>query len=168
MLRVIALRRSRASRTWRSSPAIPPSLTRARLSICGRSEKNLASARYYTSSGTSIQAKGIEPDAVVEEELLEDMNKAPENVEGEANLRGHLRSEGNNSQEENGSSSYAIELLTDAYETAGTDAARQAQSALIGLACGSSFSAWCTSSSRSSLSLLLIWHVRPEQPSAWA
>src|SRR6187200_972502 len=68
----------------------------------------LTTARYYTPSGRSIQAKGIEPDAVVEEELPEDMSKAPENIEGEANLRGHLRSggEGNNSQEENGSSSY--------------------------------------------------------------
>jgi carboxyl-terminal processing protease len=68
----------------------------------------LTTARYYTPSGRSIQAKGIEPDAVVEEQLPEDMNKAPENMEGEANLRGHLRSEGegNNSQEENGSSSY--------------------------------------------------------------
>ena len=68
----------------------------------------LTTARYYTPSGRSIQAKGIEPDAVVEEELPENMNKAPENMEGEANLRGHLRSEGegNNSQEENGSSSY--------------------------------------------------------------
>ena len=68
----------------------------------------LTTARYYTPSGRSIQAKGIEPDAVVEEELPEDMNKAPENMEGEANLRGHLRSEGegNNSKEENGSSSY--------------------------------------------------------------
>ena len=68
----------------------------------------LTTARYYTPSGRSIQAKGIEPDAVVEEELPEDMNKAPENMEGEANLRRHLRSEGegNNSQEENGSSSY--------------------------------------------------------------
>jgi carboxyl-terminal processing protease len=68
----------------------------------------LTTARYYTPSGRSIQAKGIEPDAVVEEELPEDMNKAPKNMEGEANLRGHLRSEGegNNSQEENGSSSY--------------------------------------------------------------
>ena len=54
----------------------------------------LTTARYYTPSGRSIQAKGIEPDAVVEEELPEDMNKAPENMEGEANLRGHLRSEG--------------------------------------------------------------------------
>ena len=68
----------------------------------------LTTARYYTPSGRSIQAKGIEPDAVVEEELPEDMNKAPENMEGEANLRRHLRNEGegNNSQEENGSSSY--------------------------------------------------------------
>jgi len=66
----------------------------------------LTTACYYTPSGRSIQAKGIEPDTVVEEELPEDMNKAPENMEGEANLRGHLRSEGSNSQEENGSSSY--------------------------------------------------------------
>jgi carboxyl-terminal processing protease len=66
----------------------------------------LTTARYYTPSGRSIQAKGIEPDVVVEEGLPENMNKAPENMEGEANLRGHLRSEGNNSQEENGSSSY--------------------------------------------------------------
>ena len=66
----------------------------------------LTTARYYTPSSRSIQAKGIEPDAVVEEELPEDMSKAPKNVEGEANLRGHLRSEGNNSQEENGSSFY--------------------------------------------------------------
>ena len=68
----------------------------------------LTTARYYTPSGRSIQAKGIEPDVVVEEGLPENMKKAPENMEGEANLRGHLRSEGegNNSQEENGSSSY--------------------------------------------------------------
>src|SRR6478736_4616508 len=68
----------------------------------------LTTARYYTPSGRSIQAKGIEPDTVLQEDLPDDMNKAPENVEGEANLRGHLRSEGegNNSQEENGSSSY--------------------------------------------------------------
>jgi carboxyl-terminal processing protease len=68
----------------------------------------LTTARYYTPSGRSIQAKGIEPDAVVEEELPEDMNKVPENMEGEANLRGHLRNEGEGhiSQEEAGSSSY--------------------------------------------------------------
>jgi carboxyl-terminal processing protease len=66
----------------------------------------LTTARYYTPSGRSIQAKGIQPDAVVEEELPKDMNKSPENMEGETNLRGHLRSEGNDSQEESGSSSY--------------------------------------------------------------
>ena len=68
----------------------------------------LTTARYYTPSGRSIQAKGIEPDAVVEEELPENLNKAPENMEGEANLRGHLGAEGeqNNGKEESGSSSY--------------------------------------------------------------
>jgi len=45
---------------------------------------------------------------VVEEGLPENMKKAPENMEGEANLRGHLRAdnEGNDGHEENGSSSY--------------------------------------------------------------
>jgi len=68
----------------------------------------LTTARYYTPSGRSIQAKGIEPDAVVEEGRPENMNKAPENMEGEANLRGHLGAEGeqNNGKEESGSSSY--------------------------------------------------------------
>jgi carboxyl-terminal processing protease len=66
----------------------------------------LTTARYYTPSGRSIQAKGIEPNAVVEEELPEVENKVPEKVEGEANLRGHLKSDDNNNQEENGSSSY--------------------------------------------------------------
>ena len=68
----------------------------------------LTTARYYTPSGHSIQAKGIEPDAVVEEELPDDLKKAAEKAQNEANLRGHLKGEGeeDNSQEEGGSSSY--------------------------------------------------------------
>ena len=68
----------------------------------------LTTARYYTPSGRSIQAKGIEPEVVVEEELPDDLKKAAKNAQGEANLRGHLKGEEDNSKdkEEGGSSSY--------------------------------------------------------------
>ncbi len=73
----------------------------------------LTTARYYTPSGRSIQAKGIEPEAVVEEELPDDLKQKAEaqNTRGEANLRGHLKGDdeddnGKSDQEESGSSSY--------------------------------------------------------------
>src|SRR6202521_131362 len=70
----------------------------------------LTTARYYTPSGRSIQAKGIEPDVVVEEELPDELKKTAANSVGEVNLRGHLKgedeSEDNSTQEEGGSSSY--------------------------------------------------------------
>ncbi len=73
----------------------------------------LTTARYYTPSGRSIQAKGIDPDVVVEEELPDDLKKKADELStrGEANLRGHLKIEGASdddeaSQEESGSSSY--------------------------------------------------------------
>jgi carboxyl-terminal processing protease len=73
----------------------------------------LTTARYYTPSGRSIQAKGIEPEVVVEEELPDDLKKKADEVStrGEANLRGHLKIEGaaedeEASEEESGSSSY--------------------------------------------------------------
>jgi carboxyl-terminal processing protease len=73
----------------------------------------LTTARYYTPSGRSIQAKGIEPEAVVEEELPDDLKQKAEaqSTRGEANLRGHLKGEdeadnAKADQEESGSSSY--------------------------------------------------------------
>jgi len=73
----------------------------------------LTTARYYTPSGRSIQAKGIEPEAVVEEELPDDLKQKAEaqSTRGEANVRGHLKSEDEDDkakadQEESGSSSY--------------------------------------------------------------
>jgi carboxyl-terminal processing protease len=72
----------------------------------------LTTARYYTPSGRSIQAKGIEPEVVVEEELPADLKaKADQqSTRGEANLRGHLKNdeeEGNGKdEEESGSSAY--------------------------------------------------------------
>jgi carboxyl-terminal processing protease len=71
----------------------------------------LTTARYYTPSGRSIQAKGIEPDVLVEEELPDDLKKVAKSAESEANLRGHLKrdGEGDNGQEEGGSASYVAQ-----------------------------------------------------------
>ncbi|MEH0074011.1 S41 family peptidase [Pannonibacter sp. Pt2] len=68
----------------------------------------LTTARYYTPSGTSIQAKGIEPDIVTLQDLPEDMKGRAETT-GEAGLRGHLSSEkpeGEDVKEESGSQAY--------------------------------------------------------------
>jgi carboxyl-terminal processing protease len=65
----------------------------------------LTTARYYTPSGRSIQAKGIDPDVVVEQDLPEELKAASKASQprGEASLRGHLK---NNDGESTGSSSY--------------------------------------------------------------
>jgi carboxyl-terminal processing protease len=62
----------------------------------------LTTARYFTPSGRSIQAKGIEPDIKVLQEVPADQNERTD-VEGEASLRGHLKAEG---PEQSGSQSY--------------------------------------------------------------
>ncbi|MEQ8665645.1 MAG: S41 family peptidase [Rhodospirillales bacterium] len=51
----------------------------------------LTTARYYTPSGTSIQAKGIEPDIVVEQARLETLESGFN--QREADLRGALQNE---------------------------------------------------------------------------
>ncbi|MEQ1718751.1 MAG: S41 family peptidase [Hyphomicrobium sp.] len=53
----------------------------------------LTTARYYTPSNRSIQAKGIDPDILIEEELPDDLKAkmAGEKPRGEASLRGHLK-----------------------------------------------------------------------------
>jgi len=67
----------------------------------------LTTARYYTPSGRSIQAKGIDPDIIVEQEAPEDVKRREERApRGEANLRGHLSAEGENEEERSGSSTY--------------------------------------------------------------
>jgi carboxyl-terminal processing protease len=68
----------------------------------GNGALRLTTARYFTPSGRSIQAKGIEPDIKVLQEMPDDL-KARTDVEGEASLRGHLKAEG---AEETGSQSY--------------------------------------------------------------
>ncbi len=55
----------------------------------------LTTARYYTPSGRSIQAKGIDPNFVVEQELPDELKgKSSEKPRGEASLRGHLKGDG--------------------------------------------------------------------------
>ena len=73
----------------------------------------LTTARYYTPSNRSIQAKGIDPDILVEEELPEDLKAkvANEKPRGEASLRGHLKNpdgtaKNDEKEEVSGSSSY--------------------------------------------------------------
>jgi carboxyl-terminal processing protease len=69
----------------------------------GNGALRLTTARYYTPSGTSIQAKGIKPDIEVLQDVPEEM-KARTDTKGEASLRGHLKGDGG--QEQTGSQSY--------------------------------------------------------------
>lgn len=62
----------------------------------------LTTARYYTPSGNSIQAKGIVPDIEVLQELPEEL-VGRVSTQGEAGLRGHLEAEG---EEQSGSQAY--------------------------------------------------------------
>ncbi len=71
----------------------------------------LTTARYYTPSGGSIQAKGIEPDLIVEQASIETDSAGPQRRE--ADLRGALENEGAsddpNAEESNGRSDAAGE-----------------------------------------------------------
>jgi len=68
----------------------------------GNGALRLTTARYFTPSGRSIQAKGITPDIEVLQEVPEEL-KARTDTRGESSLRGHLKGEG---QEETGSQAY--------------------------------------------------------------
>jgi len=63
----------------------------------------LTTARYYTPSGRSIQAKGIEPDIEVMQDLPAEL-KGKTDTKGEASLRGHLT--GDEGPEGSGSNAY--------------------------------------------------------------
>ncbi len=72
----------------------------------------LTTARYYTPSGHSIQAKGIDPDIEVVQELPPELaDQAAAEPHGEASLKGHLQGEGATNanapqKEESGSLAY--------------------------------------------------------------
>jgi carboxyl-terminal processing protease len=68
----------------------------------GNGALRLTTARYFTPSGSSIQAKGIMPDIEVLQDVPEEL-KAQTDTRGESSLPRHLKAEG---QEETGSQSY--------------------------------------------------------------
>jgi carboxyl-terminal processing protease len=68
----------------------------------GNGALRLTTARYFTPSGRSIQAKGISPDIEVLQDVPDEV-KARTDTKGEASLRGHLKAEGD---EQTGSQSY--------------------------------------------------------------
>jgi carboxyl-terminal processing protease len=71
----------------------------------GNGALRLTTARYYTPSGRSIQAKGIVPDIEVMQDLPDDIKaKTDTSTKGEASLRGHLK--GDAGKEQTGSQSY--------------------------------------------------------------
>ncbi|WP_153770487.1 S41 family peptidase [Labrenzia sp. CE80] len=66
----------------------------------------LTTARYYTPSGVSIQAKGIAPDIESLQDLPDELKGRAE-TKGEAGLRGHLEAEGEEGEkEQSGSQAY--------------------------------------------------------------
>jgi len=62
----------------------------------------LTTARYFTPSGRSIQAKGIAPDIEILQDVPDEL-KGRVDIRGEASMRGHLSAEG---AEQTGSQSY--------------------------------------------------------------
>jgi carboxyl-terminal processing protease len=68
----------------------------------GNGALRLTTARYFTPSGRSIQAKGIVPDIQVLQDVPDEL-KARTDSKGEASLPGHLKAEGD---EKSGSQSY--------------------------------------------------------------
>jgi carboxyl-terminal processing protease len=70
----------------------------------GNGAVRLTTARYYTPAGRSIQAKGIDPDIEVLQDIPEEL-KGKDETKGEAGLRGHLQN-GGEKEERGGSSAY--------------------------------------------------------------
>ena len=68
--------------------------------LAGNGAMRLTTARYYTPSGISIQAKGIEPDIIVESGITELTKQMPENRR-EENLRGALDKKEKDSKKNN-------------------------------------------------------------------
>lgn len=68
----------------------------------------LTTARYYTPSGRSIQARGIDPDIVLEQPVPEAMRARLQENRGEAGLRGHLRNNATEGAEERSASSVYV------------------------------------------------------------
>lgn len=76
--------------------------------VSGNAAIKLTTARYYTPSGRSIQAKGISPDIELVQDVPQDVKEKAEaagveTTRGEASLKGHLK---NGEDEKTGSPAY--------------------------------------------------------------
>ncbi|GLK73060.1 S41 family peptidase [Ancylobacter dichloromethanicus] len=76
--------------------------------VSGNAAIKLTTARYYTPSGRSIQAKGIKPDIELVQDVPQDVKEKAEaagveTTRGEASLKGHLK---NGDDEQTGSPAY--------------------------------------------------------------
>jgi carboxyl-terminal processing protease len=76
--------------------------------VSGNAAIKLTTARYYTPSGRSIQAKGIQPDIELVQDVPQDVKEKAEaagveTTRGEASLKGHLK---NGDDEQTGSPAY--------------------------------------------------------------
>jgi carboxyl-terminal processing protease len=79
--------------------------------LAGNGAMRLTTARYFTPSGISIQAKGIEPDIIVEAGVT-DLKKAKNDNRREENLRGALDKNKKSKKTEIDSNSDSDKLLT--------------------------------------------------------
>ncbi len=77
----------------------------------GNGAMRLTTARYYTPSGRSIQARGIDPDIIVEQARLEDVDQLPNR--NEASLRGHLENDNGEEGETPEAEAREDQALTD-------------------------------------------------------
>ena len=68
------------------------------LQLRNNAAMRITTARYYTPSGRSIQAKGIEPDIVVKQAKLEEIKNYGLNL-SEADLKGALKNEQENNKD---------------------------------------------------------------------
>jgi carboxyl-terminal processing protease len=73
--------------------------------LAGNGGLRLTTARYYTPSGNSIQAKGITPDIEVVQDIPPELKDKLAENKGEAALKGHLKA-GDGKDEQSGSASY--------------------------------------------------------------
>ncbi len=69
----------------------------------------LTTARYFTPAGRSIQAKGIDPDIIVLQDVPDEF-KGKDDTKGEASLKGHLK---NGEDEKGGSQAYVPPNVKD-------------------------------------------------------
>ena len=72
----------------------------------------LTTQRYFTPSGRSIQAKGIDPDIVIEEPLPPELQGKNVSTEGEGGLNGHLANPNGGEESGGGSAAYVPEDKT--------------------------------------------------------